>query len=131
MKILDSQPVLVRFWLWYYGEALSTIWQIITNYCLSIIDTFSLPTLATTLFDPWKRDVVGGKNLPLNMRIQMFFWNQFSRLIGFFVRAIVIIIAGAILSLEFITGIIFIALWIVFPVGIIYLIWYSFYLLTI
>ncbi len=131
MKVLDSQPVFVRFWLWYYGEALLTIWQIITSYSLSVIDTFSLPTLVTTLFDPWKRDVVGGKNLPLNMRIQMFFWNQSSRLIGFFVRSLILIIGSIFLVLAFIVGFFGLAFWIIFPVGIIYLIWYSFYLLTL
>ena len=131
MKVLDSQPVFVRFWLWYYGEALLTIWQIIANYCLSVVDAFSLPILLSTIFDPWKKDVVGGKNLPLNMRIQAFFWNQFSRLIGFFVRFIILFIGGVIITLAFIFRIIVLCFWMIFPITVIYLIWYSFYLLTI
>lgn len=131
MKVLDSQPVFVRFWLWYYGEAVLTIWQIITNYCLSVVDTFSLSILFKTIFDPWKRDVVGDKNLPLNMRIQAFFWNQFSRVIGFFIRSLVLIVGGVILVLAFVFGLIGLCFWLFFPIAIIYLLWYSFYLLTI
>ena len=130
MKILDSQPVFVRFWLWYYGGAILVIWQIISTFCLKILDTFSISILASTLFDPWKKDVVGSKNLPLNMRIQAFFWNQFSRFIGFFIRIIVIMIGVLILGLIFVLGIISLLIWIAFPIGIIYLLWYSFYLIT-
>jgi len=129
MKVLDSQPVFFRFWAWFYGDALNTIWQIILTFALKIFDTFSIGILFSTLFDPWKKDVVYAEKLPLNLRIQAFFWNIFSRIIGFFIRLVILLLGFITLFLVYLLGILFLLLWILFPFIIIYGVWYSFYLL--
>lgn len=131
MKVLDSQPMLVRFWVWFYGDAILIIYQIVTTYCLKIFDIFSIPILARTLLDPWKRDIISTKKMSLDMRIQAFFWNIFSRIIGFFIRLVVLIFGLLILVIIFVLGILLLLIWILFPLITIYLIWYSFYLFTI
>ncbi len=131
MKVLDSQSVFGRFWLWFYGDAVSIIWEILITYILKIWDTFSISTLLVTLFDPWKRDVLDTSKMSLDMRIQAFFWNIFSRIIGCFVRLLVLIFGLLLLLIVFLLGILLLLIWILFPFIIIYLIWYSFYLFTV
>ena len=125
MTVLDSQPVLFRFWIWFCSDAVRVLWQTLLTYLQKVWDNFSIGILFGSLFDPWKRDIVRADKAALNDKIQIFFWNLTSRFIGFFVRTIVLIIGILSLFAVLIIGIGVIIFWITSPLLTIYLIYLS------
>jgi len=53
-----------------------------------LTDFFSVRMIFKTLFEPWKRDQLGGKNLSIQEKLNVFILNSVSRLVGFIVKII-------------------------------------------
>src|SRR5579871_2347693 len=92
--------MLLDLLMWWYGEGWLAAWRAVPRNIKKVMLTFTLPVLVRTLFSPWKRIISpGGRSL--EEKFQAMMDNLFSRVIGFFVRlgvlmmaAVMIIVAG-------------------------------------
>lgn len=105
--------------LWWYGSGWVREFQRILERPSNIAKIFSIGTLLTTLFSPWKRIVSdGGKGLDAKMRAMLD--NLVSRSIGFVVRIMVLIAAVFATLGSLLFGIGVALVWPLIPVLIVY-----------
>ena len=90
----------LEFLTWWYGQGWLRRWQGIITYTHKTTQAFSIRILARTLFEPWRR-IISYPGAGLSNHLKAMVDNLFSRIIGFCVRIIVIIISG--ITLIFIT----------------------------
>jgi hypothetical protein len=87
------------------------------NYVWFVFHVFSVPDVAKTLFAPWKR--LEEKKVSIFKSPQDYFGNMFinliMRMVGFVVRAALLLIALLSLSVIFFGGLAFLLLWIPLP----------------
>jgi hypothetical protein len=106
----------VAFVRWWYG----TGWkQVAANVRLRLkrtADSFSVQTLARTLFAPWKR-IVSAPGSGIDAHLRAIGDNAVSRAVGFTVRLTVLLTAGLCLLFMVVAGILQIILWPVVPLA--------------
>jgi len=100
----------LEFFTWWYGQGWLRRWQDIASYVRKTSQTFSVNILARTLFAPWRR-IISYPGEGLNNHLRAMVDNLFSRLIGFCVRVLVIIIAVIALIFVLIVGITSAVIW--------------------
>jgi len=91
----------------------------IGHWTNSVEQMFSVGILLRTLFSPWRRIVTAGGR-GLDAKMQAMFDNLVSRLVGFFVRLMVIIAACVSLAGVFLIGLVMVIVWPFIPIGIVY-----------
>jgi len=104
------------YFSWWYSEEpvyLARAAQVITK---KVYLNFSVPILLRTLFDPWKRDVISAENPSLDVAIRIWTANLFSRVIGFIVRSMTILVGIILTGIVFILLIIGIIAWYFMPI---------------
>jgi len=116
-----SRSLVGDFLISWYSILFTRLIKICRYFLIKTWDTFSIGILLSTLFAPWKQDVVRGKNVPLNVQMQFAVWNLISRFIGFIVRFFVILIGLVVWVLILILSGIAVLVYIVLPFGIIVL----------
>ncbi|MBI2589950.1 hypothetical protein HYW32_02935 [Candidatus Berkelbacteria bacterium] len=84
--------------VWWYQIVPGLLVHHARLFFLMVIDYFSFGILASTLFEPWKRDEISTENLSLQDRIQVFGLNLITRFFGFLMRSAAIT-AGVIILL--------------------------------
>jgi hypothetical protein len=100
----------VEFLQWWYGRGYKALFFGIGTRIHRVVATFSLPMLLRTLGAPWRQIVsYGGGSIGDRMRALLD--NVISRCVGFCVRCIVIIVAGLIISLTAVGGLVLLILW--------------------
>lgn len=77
---------------WWYtdGWRRRVVWA--RNRLISSYDYFSIDLLARTLFSPWRQISAGKVQGPIGVQLRAWFDNLISRIIGGFVRTLVMII---------------------------------------
>ncbi len=90
----------LEFFTWWYGQGWLKRWHGIGSYIHKTTQIFSVSILARTLFEPWRR-IISYPGPGLSNHLRAMTDNLFSRVIGFCVRVLVIIVAG--ITLLFIT----------------------------
>lgn len=117
MAVLSIFSVLRDYLLWHYGRGILDYVGVLRNYFWFIGNLFSVGTLITTLFAPFKR--IQEEQAKLLTDPGTFFGNMLvnivMRFIGAFVRLIMIGIAISMWTLLFLGGIIFFIIWIFLP----------------
>jgi hypothetical protein len=111
------------FIAWWLIEQPKYFWHATVALTKKTIVFFSIPTLAGTLFAPWKRDVQRTSNLPIDLALRGVWDNILSRFIGFIIRSITILIAGGATLACLVGGIIIIIFWTLLPLFIVLIIW--------
>jgi hypothetical protein len=107
-----------EFVSWWYGKGLVLFFNKIIRAIKSIWYKLSVPSLAKTLFSPWKRITSEyGKSAAEISRALVD--NTVSRLIGFIIRTVVILVAIIGIVLILIIGIIILIIWPLAPLLII------------
>ena len=110
--------------VWHYSVALSDILHMWWNYVWFVFHVFSVGDVAKTLFAPWKR--LEEKKVSIFKNPQDYFGNMFvnliMRMVGFIVRAALLLIALLSLSVIFFGGLAFLVLWIPLPAIIVHFI---------
>jgi ATP-dependent Clp protease ATP-binding subunit ClpC len=106
---------------WYYGKAPRILIEIWKNFFLFFWKYFSISEMLATLLSPWRRDIVvkdwaGWKPIE---SAKILIGNLMSRFVGFFVRIFVILIGLVVLIGYSITGFLYIAYWVLFPLAIV------------
>lgn len=81
------------YFVWWYSRGIQQAYGAALALLGYITDSFSLPTLFKTLFQPWKNDVLSVRNASLADQLKVWQLNLASRIIGFVVRLIVIGVA--------------------------------------
>ena len=103
------------YFLWWYGEGFIFFGRIVVRLLKQLIDWFSLPVLVRTWVAPWKSDVLNGQNLALDDTIKLWEQNFASRLVGVFMRTIVIFVAVLLLVVGAIVAVAGLAFWLIVP----------------
>jgi hypothetical protein len=116
MENLKRQNIFIVWLYWHFFEMPKFLLGVWKNYILFALNYFSLPILLKSLFAPWRKYKW---NYPKGLNIGEFFntliSNAFSRLMGAFMR--IILIAVGILFQIFVifAGLIIFLLWILVP----------------
>lgn len=111
-----EKHILLLYFVWHYKEAPGKLIGIWKNFLRFNFRFFSISFLVKTYFLPWKRIVVGrGRGFSFKDFFEAAIFNLFSRFIGMFLRAI-LIIAGLVIELFILVGGFFIfILWFCLP----------------
>lgn len=110
---------------WWYGGAVANILKYSRAAFVYSADLFSVRLCLSTLFDPWKRDVLSYEGQSLDQKFHTWTLNLASRIIGALVKI------GALLSYLLFTFLLSIAIilvlvfWLAYPAIVIYLIYRS------
>lgn len=100
---MKSSLIILSYIGWHYADAIRNIYGIFTNFIWFFYHFFSVPLLSKTLFAPWHK--LGGK-----YKIDILL-----RLVGFAIRAVILIFALAIIAAIFLAGVVFLILWLLAP----------------
>ena len=108
----------MAFISWWYGAGWRLVAKRVTRRLDRTLESFSVPTLARTLFAPWKRIVTTpGSGIAAHVRAAGD--NFISRLVGFSVRCIVLVAATISMAGIAVIGFLQFVLWPLIPVLII------------
>lgn len=117
---MNLVTVLFGYISWHYSKAIFDILGVWVNFLWWTQHFFSLPTLAKTLFSPWKRlheeykRGIIDEDFFANLVV-----NTLMRIVGALFRLVIIIIGLIFLLLVFTLGLIFLIFWFVAPVAIV------------
>lgn len=76
--------------LWWYSRGIRDFFVYLKAVLVKITDIFSVKLLLRTYFAPWRRDIVSTEGLPLNLVLRIFVFNLIARLIGAFIKTIIL-----------------------------------------
>jgi len=109
-----------NYLLWHYSRAFLEIFHIWLNFLWFIIHLFSIPQLLRSWIAPFKRITEERKpGFSLENIATVIIINIVSRLIGFFIRTIIMVLGVTVLGLVVAGGFLSYVLWLVAPVLII------------
>jgi hypothetical protein len=98
------------------------VWK---NYLRFFANYFSIPLLLKTLFSPWRKIYWEyPRGFQIGLIFEILIGNLFSRLIGFLMRSVLIIVGCLFEILTFFLGIFFLFLWYFLPLIFVYLIFF-------
>lgn len=101
---------------WYYLERIKKILKAWKNLLRFNIEFFSIPLLAKTFFSYWRNYREDyGRGFDIKRYFSVFTFNAISRIIGAFVRGIIISIGCLAEFLIFLGGLFFILIWLFLP----------------
>jgi len=105
------------FWSWHYSFGIKFYLHTYKNSLFSVVQYFSLPLLVRSLFAPWKKLIITEKKKGFNLTeaLNTASFNFVSRIVGFFVRLILLITGSLFLLFMTIAGGLGLLLWYVFP----------------
>ncbi len=107
--------VFVGFLTWWYRSGFGLAIRRIRDWLASTYDYFSIDVLLGSLFAPFRQISAGRVDGPVGIKMRAFFDRLFSRLIGAFVRSLVILVGLLGLLATVIIGTIYVILWTVLP----------------
>lgn len=100
---------------WWYSDGFRKQLQIMSNRLDGTIDYFSIDLLVKTLFLPFRQISAGRVDGPLGVQFRALVDKLFSRIIGAFVRAIILIIGGIAIALHIVWMLLMLVVWAVVP----------------
>ncbi len=105
-----------HYLLWHYSRAFLELFHVWQNFLWFVIHFFSLPQLMGSWIAPWKRMTEGrGQTWNLEDLAGFIIINLISRIIGFILRTIIIVIGLCSLFLTIIGGFAAYAFWVAAP----------------
>lgn len=99
---------------WWYGAGWKLVASNVSKRLDKTLASFSVPTLARTLFAPWKR-IVSSPGSGIDAHLRAALDNLVSRCVGFTVRLIVLLTALVCLATIAVLGVLQIVLWPLVP----------------
>lgn len=100
---------------WWYTAGLRQRLQKISVRLDGTIDYFSMDLLAKTLFAPFRQISAGKVDGSLDVKMRAMIDKLFSRIIGAFVRLILLIIGGVTIMLQTVLALVLVLLWLTVP----------------
>lgn len=115
--IIALPYVLVQYAIWHYTEAIRELFLIWRNIIWFFWNLFSIPVLLGSLFSPFHRiqENVKKGGLDLEAIGGAIVVNLIMRLVGFFLRTLVIVIGIFCITVSAITAVASILVWVLMP----------------
>ncbi len=111
-----ASPLFIFDYLsWHYTRAFRDIGSVWLNFMWFILHFFSIPLLLRTLFSPWRRVSAGHKKGDLEDYAQAIAFNLMSRLVGFLVRIVLVVVGLIALTLLILGFVVFLIAWSFLP----------------
>lgn len=101
---------------WWYGTGWKARLLQLREQLIASYDYFSIGLLAKTLFAPYRQISAGSVAGPIGVRWRAFVDRLISRIIGAFVRAILIVVGALWLAIQVLLGAVLLMLWGIMPV---------------
>lgn len=103
------------FLSWWYTAGWRQRFVLLHQHMSRTADYFSIDLLLRTFFAPFRQISAGKVRGPLGVQLRAFFDNLISRIIGSFVRGLLVVIGSFWIIVAAIVGGIFALLWVVVP----------------
>ena len=100
---------------WYSAGWLWVLRSVLIERTNWVLETFSTGDLARTLFAPFRQTYTGSVKGPLDVKIRAFFDSVISRVIGFVVRSILIVMSLVGVLVVFIVAVVSLLAWPLIP----------------
>ncbi len=100
---------------WWYGDGLRVRLHLIANRLDGTMDYFSIDLLVKTLFAPFRQISAGRVDGPLGVQFRALIDRLFSRVIGAFVRIIILLVGGVMIGVQALLGLLFVLVWLLVP----------------
>ncbi len=107
--------IIVWAFSWWYGAGWKACLLRLSERLSSSYDYFSIDLLARTLFAPFRQISAGKVNGPIGLKLRAFVDRLISRVIGAFVRIILIVVGVAWLAVQVVIGAFVLAMWAFVP----------------
>jgi len=101
---------------WWYGAGSAMRGRLVRERIVATLDYFSIDLLLKTLFAPFRQISAGKVDGPIGVRFRAWVDQMISRIIGFFVRVIIILIGSVTLLIHVLIGGLTLVFWAVIPV---------------
>lgn len=120
-----------HYLLWHYSRAFFELFHVWLNFLWFVVHFFSIPQLMRSWVSPWKRMTEErGNNWSLEDLASFIIIGLISRIIGFILRTIIIVIGLFCLFVTIVGGLMVFIFWVTAPVTIVLLIWLGITLLV-
>ena len=123
--------IFLNYVAWHYSEGIANAFTNLKNLVSFVYDFFSINNLARTLFAPWRKL---GEPYPNRFDLPAFFTaliiNTLMRIVGFLIRASVLITGLILFTLSLVLAILAFALWLLLPLVLFVLLVYGLYFLV-
>ena len=106
--------LLISFCRWWYTQGWLQLIQGVPTRIQGVSDDFSVGQILKTLFAPWRR-IITYPGRTIQERFRAWTDNMFSRVVGFFVRLLVIMAAVIVITFITVVSIIEVILWPLLP----------------
>ena len=100
---------------WWYGRGWRSQVIRVRDQLSATLEFFSMGQLASTLFAPFRQISAGSVNGPINVQLRAFVDKTVSRLIGAFVRTMVLFTGLIVIAIQATIGALIILFWFVLP----------------
>ena len=100
---------------WWYGAGWKAYVLRVRERLARTMDYFSIDLLLKTLFSPFRQISAGKVDGPVGLKLRAFFDRLISRVIGAFVRGIIILIGSVWLGIQGLFGVVSIVIWAFVP----------------
>jgi len=100
---------------WWYTAGLHQRLQKISLRLDGTIDYFSMDLLIKTLFAPFRQISVGSVDGPLEVKLRALVDKLFSRLIGAFIRLLLLVVGCVTITLQVVLALVMLLLWLLVP----------------
>lgn len=107
--------IIVGILSWWYGQGLRLRLKRIADQLVASYDYFSIDLLIKTWFAPFRQISAGSVSGPIAVKFRAFTDRLFSRLIGFVVRSVMIVLGAIWLFISCLLGVTKIMLWLLAP----------------
>lgn len=106
---------------WHYTRGVRNLARIVANFFVFVVNFFSIPALAASLFSPWRRlgEERQHQYLDLEEIASVFIVNTLMRVVGLIIRLVTISLGFVALVIVFVVGSAALVLWLVWPLVII------------
>lgn len=123
--------VLGHYFIWHYGRAVKDLTKIYRNLIVFTFNFFSVPILVASFFAPWRRM---GEDYPERSvepfdYFSVFVVNLIMRLVGIFMRGIVIVLGMTFTLLLILTYPVILLFWLILPIVVVIIFFVGFGLL--
>jgi hypothetical protein len=101
---------------WWYTDGWRARARLVALRLDGTIDYFSIDLLLKTLFSPFRQISAGRVDGPLGIQMRALVDKLFSRVIGAFIRLIILVIGGIIIGLQVVLGLVILLGWTLVPI---------------
>lgn len=103
--------LIAELFRWWYGDGWRQRVQFIAGRLDGTIDYFSFDLLLKTLFAPFRQISVGRVDGPLEVKLRALVDKLFSRVIGAFIRSIILLVGAIAIGLQVVMSLLLLVGW--------------------